>query len=162
MTADGRAADPAAAPPTGDGHEEYGCARAWAALTAAHARVSGLLADALARGCGLTINEFEILLRLDSAAADSVRLGELQAAVPVSQPALSRTVARMTARGLLARGTAPGDGRGVLITLTAAGSALLRAAVPVHASTIRAALLDQLTGAEQDLLISTLNRVTAV
>lgn len=141
--------------------DEYGCAQAWAALTAAHARVSGLLADALGRRCGLSVNEFEILLRLGHAPASGVRLGELQTAVPVSQPALSRTVARMSDRGWLARGVVPDDGRGVLISVTPDGRDLLRAAIPVHAGTIRAALLDQLTSAEQDLLISVLSRVVA-
>ncbi len=53
------------------GQDEYACARAWVALTAAHARVSGLLASALARQCDLTINEFEILLRLAHAQGEA-------------------------------------------------------------------------------------------
>jgi DNA-binding MarR family transcriptional regulator len=146
--------------PPGSG-DDYGCAQAWAALTAAHARVASLLAGALERQCGLTLNEFEILLRLDRAREAGVRLGDLQTAVPVSQPALSRMAARMSSRGWLTRSSAPDDGRGVLITVTAAGRDLLRAAIPVHASTIRVALLDQLTSAEQDLLTNVLRRVVA-
>ena len=42
---------------------EYACARAWAALTAAHTRIAGQLSNALARACDLSINDFEILLR---------------------------------------------------------------------------------------------------
>jgi DNA-binding MarR family transcriptional regulator len=143
---------------TGD---DYGCAQAWVALTAAHARVAGLLAGAIEQQCGLSINEFEILLRLDRTGEAGVRLGDLQTAVPVSQPALSRMVARMSGRGWLGRSPVPDDGRGVLITVTPAGRDLLRAAIPVHASTIRVALLDQLTSAEQDLLTSVLRRVVA-
>ncbi len=67
----------------------------------------------------------------------------------------------MSGRGWLRRSSAPDDGRGVLITVTAAGRDLLRAAIPVHASTIRVALLDQLTSAEQDQLTSVLRRVVA-
>ena len=140
---------------------EYSCAQAWAALTAAHARVSGLLADALARECGLTINEFEILLRLDHAGDKGVRLTELLTAVPVSQPALSRAVSRICARGWAGREAAPDDGRGVLVVPTPAGQALLRAAIPVHASAVRAALLAPLTGREQEILASVLRRVAA-
>jgi len=140
---------------------EYACAQAWAALTAAHARVSGLLADALAGQCGLTINEFEILLRLDHAGDAGVRLSELLTAVPVSQPALSRAVGRMCARGWAGREAAPEDGRGVLVVPTPSGQVLLRAAIPVHARTVRAALLEPLTGPEQELLASVLRRVAA-
>src|SRR5271165_4176396 len=120
---------------------EYGCARAWVALSAAHACVSALLASALAQQCGLSINEFEILLRLDHAAGRGVRLSELLSAVPLTQPALSRAVARLVGRGLLARAGALGDGRGVVILLTEAGQKSLRAGIPVHAAVIRAALL---------------------
>jgi DNA-binding MarR family transcriptional regulator len=148
---------PAPDPGAPAGHGEYECARAWSALTAAHARVAGRLATALARGCGLTINDFEILLRLDH--QGSLRLSELSPAVPLTQPALSRAVARLADRGCLSRSGDPRDRRGVLITIAPAGQDLLRAAIPVHAATVRAELLDQLTPAEQDLLTRALTRV---
>ena len=143
-------------------HDEYACARAWIALTAVHARVSSCLAAALAGECGLTINEFEILLRLDHHAGDTgLRPSDLLSAVPLTQPALSRAVARLARRDLLARTGAPGDGRGVLISLTTAGLESLRAAVPVHAQVIQAALLDKVSVAEQDVLAEVLGRIVA-
>ncbi len=143
------------------GAEEYACAQAWAALTAAHGRIAGLLADALGRSCGLSVNEFEMLLRLDRAPGRRLRLGELNEAIPLTQPALSRAVTRLAERGWLERAGAPDDGRGVLILLTAAGEAALRVAVPVHARVIRAALLDRMSAAEQDMLAGVLRRVAA-
>ena len=139
--------------------DEYACACAWVALTAAHARVSGRLAAALAGECGLTVNEFEILLRLDHAGDGGVRLSDLLSAVPLTQPALSRAVARLAARGLLARTGAPDDGRGVLILLTLAGQESLHTATPVHAQVIRAALLDKVSADEQDVLAEVLGRI---
>lgn len=141
--------------------DEYACAHAWAALTAVHARVASRLSTALARQCGLALNEFEILLRLDRARGDGVRLSDLLPAVPLTQPALSRAARRMTDRGWLGRSAAPGDGRGILVTITDTGREVLRAAIPVHADTIRAALLDRLTGPDQDLLVEVLRRVIA-
>ena len=141
--------------------EEYACAHAWVALTAAHSRVASLLAAALARQCGLTINEFELLLRLDQAGSAGLRLGELRSAVPLTQPALSRAVARLARRGLLARASAPGDGRGVLILMSEAGQQSLRAAIPVHAEVIRTALLGKLSLAEQDVLARVLGRIAS-
>jgi DNA-binding MarR family transcriptional regulator len=138
---------------------EYACAQAWAALTAAHARVAGLLADALDRNCGLSVNEFEILLRLDRAPCGRLRLGELNAAVPLTQPALSRAVTRLAGRGWLARAATPEDGRGVLVLLTAAGRVVLGRAIPVHAQTISSALLYRMSAAEQDMLADVLRRV---
>jgi DNA-binding MarR family transcriptional regulator len=140
---------------------EYACARAWVALTAAHARVSSRLAAALTGECGLTINEFEILLRLDHAGDEGARVRDLLSAVPLTQPALSRAVARLAGRGLLARTGAPADGRGVVISLTPAGAESLRAAIPVHAQVIGAALLDNVSAAEQVVLAEVLGRIAA-
>ena len=139
--------------------DEYSCARAWAALTAAHARITGQLTAALDQACGLSINDFEILLRLDHEPPPGLRPGGLNSAVRLTQPALSRAVARLEHRGYLARAGAAADRRGVLITITAAGRDVLRRAVPVHARAIREFLLDPLTPGERDLLARTLARV---
>jgi len=143
------------------GGAEYECARAWSALTAAHTRVAGRLSDALAQGFGLTINDFEILLRVDHAPDEGVRLGELSSAVPLTQPALSRAVARLAARGAMTRSGVPLDRRGVLITMTPAGRDLLRRVIPVHAGVVREVLLDRLSPEEQDVLAQVLTRVAS-
>jgi DNA-binding MarR family transcriptional regulator len=139
--------------------EEYGCARAWAALSAAHALVSEQLSSALARSCGLSSNEFELLLRVGHAGDPGLRLGELRSAVRLTQPSLSRAVARLDRNGWLRRAGAPGDGRGVQVCITEAGRDVLRRAAAVHDQTIRELLLDRLTPHEQDLLARALGRV---
>jgi DNA-binding MarR family transcriptional regulator len=141
--------------------DEYSCARAWAALTAAHARITGQLSTALDQACGLSITDFEILLRLDQAAAAGIRIGGLQSAIRLTQPALSRAVARLERRGYLARAGTADDRRGVLIAVTPAGREIFRRAVPVHAQTIRDLLLAPLAPGEQDLLARVLARVAA-
>ena len=134
-------------------HDEQACAQAWAALTTAHAVVTEQLSAALTRTCGLSINEFQIMLRVDRAAGPGgVRLGELCSAVRLTQPSLSRAVARLERHGWLRRAGAPGDGRGVMVTLTAAGREVLAQGSGVHAQTIGELLLDRLTPDEQDLL----------
>ena len=154
-----RSREPVAAESRSPGGAEYECARAWSALTAAHTRVSGRLSDALGRGFGLTINDFEILLRVDHAPEEGIRLGELSSAAPLTQPALSRAVARLAQRGAVARSGVPLDRRGVLITMTPAGRDLLRQAIPVHARVVRDVLLDRLSPDEQELLAQVLSRV---
>jgi DNA-binding MarR family transcriptional regulator len=139
--------------------DEYACARAWVALTAAHARIAGLLNGALARTCGLSTNEFEILLRVDHTGPPGMRLGSLNTAVPLTQPSLSRAVARLAGRGWLSRAGAPGDRRGVVVTLTPAGQEALRRAIPVHARTIREHLIDPLAPDELKLLSAALSRI---
>lgn len=115
-----------ATPATG---QEEACARAWVALSAAHARISGELARALASACDLSINDFEILVRVQHAGRQGLRLGSLNGVVQLTQPSLSRAVARLEERGWLARAEAAGDRRGVLVTLTPAGRARVDAAL---------------------------------
>jgi DNA-binding MarR family transcriptional regulator len=138
---------------------EYSCARAWAALTAAHARVAGQLSAALDEACGLSINDFEILLRLEQVPAPGLRLGELSPAVRLTQPSLSRAVARLERRGWLRRAGAADDRRGVVVASTPAGWDVLRRAASVHAQIISEFLLDPLTRDEQDLLAAALARI---
>jgi DNA-binding MarR family transcriptional regulator len=160
MTAAGMtAAGMTAAQPPGAPHDEQACARAWAALTAAHALVTEQMSAALTRTCGLSINEFQILLRVDRAPGPGVRLGELCSAVRLTQPSLRRAVARLERHGWLRRAGAPGDGRGVMITLTAAGREVLAQGSAVHTQTISELLLDRLTPDEQDVLARALTRV---
>lgn len=142
-----------------DHNDAFGCARAWAALSAAHGRVAGRLSGALSRTCGLSINDFEVLLRLDRVPYPGLRLGDLNPAVQLTQPSLSRMIARLEQQGWLARAGDPNDRRGVLITLLPAGREVLRRAIPVHAQAIQAVLLDRLTPAEQDLLANALTRI---
>jgi DNA-binding MarR family transcriptional regulator len=139
--------------------DEYACARAWAALSTAHALVAERLSGALSRSCGLSVNDFEVLLRLARVPAPGLRLGDLHPAVRLTQPSLSRMIARLEQQGWLARTGDPNDRRGVLVTLTPAGREVLNAAVPVHAQTIREVLLDRLTPAEQDVLAEALTRI---
>jgi len=137
------------------------CARAWATLTAAHARVSVQLTTALQKSCGLSITDFEILLRLDANVGAGQRIGDLTGAVRLSQPALSRAVARLAGRGFLTRSGTPADARCVLITLTPAGRDILATAAGVHASVISEALLARLSPEEQEVLARVLARVAA-
>jgi DNA-binding MarR family transcriptional regulator len=139
--------------------DQYACAAAWAALSAAHALVTEQLSAALTESCGLSINEFELLLQVSRAAEPGLRQGLLGCSVPLTQPSLSRAVARLERHGWLRRSGAPGDGRGVLVTLTPAGREVLGRAAGIHAQIIRTLLLDQLNPDEQELLARALTRV---
>src|SRR6202042_2046184 len=114
-------ADVTAEQQPGRGPDEHACAQAWAALTAAHALVTEQLSAALTRTCGLSINEFQLLLRVDRGPEAGVRLGELCSSVRLTQPSLSRAVARLERHGWVRRAGAPGDGRGVLVSGAVSG-----------------------------------------
>jgi DNA-binding MarR family transcriptional regulator len=135
------------------------CVQAWFALKNAHTRVSDCLSTSLARHCQLGISDFEALLYLGAPTRARARITDLGEAVALSQPALSRLVARLEERGLLMRSKAEGDQRAVLVALTEAGHAARRQAIPFHTACVTEHFLQPLTGEEHATLVAILNRI---
>jgi DNA-binding MarR family transcriptional regulator len=135
------------------------CALAWQTLRMAHDRVAQRLGAELSSACGLAINEFDVLLFLRSHPHDQVRIGALLDAVPLSQPALSRLVARLEVRGLLARCEAEDDARAVVVCLTDTGTALIDRALDVHARVVHEALIGKFSETERPALLQTLSQI---
>lgn len=135
------------------------CALAWQTLRTAHDRVAQRLGAELSDACGLAINEFDVLLYLRSHAQEQVRIGALLEAVPLSQPALSRLVARLEARGLLARSEAEDDARAVVVCLTETGTALIDRALIIHARVVHETLIDKCSARERTALLRTLSQI---
>ena len=71
------------------------------------------------------MREYDVLYTLSKCPAP-IRLSELNRHVLLSQPALSRLVDRLAARGLVERRPDAGDGRSVRLALTDAGRAVQR------------------------------------
>ena len=135
------------------------CALAWQTLRMAHDRVAQRLGAELSDACGLAINEFDVLLYLRSHAREEVRIGALLEAVPLSQPALSRLVARLEARGLLARSAAEDDARAVVVCLTETGTALIDRALVIHARVVHETLVGKFSETERTALLRTLSQI---
>jgi DNA-binding MarR family transcriptional regulator len=73
----------------------------------------------------ITLREYDVLFTL-SRAPGGLRLRDLGESSLLSQPSLSRMVERLEEAGWVRRAPAAGDGRGVVVGLTAAGAALQR------------------------------------
>jgi DNA-binding MarR family transcriptional regulator len=142
-----------------DRHQDTACAKTWHILRLAHNAVADQLSAALDEACGISIHEFDVLLFLHLNGALDNRIQDLANSVPLSQPALSRLVARLFDRDLVERSPAPDDGRVIRISLTAGGRLLADRAVEVHNQAIDQALTGQLSGPEQHQLFVALNRI---
>src|ERR1700744_3096919 len=92
----------------------------------------------------VSMREYDVLYTL-SKCPTPVRLSELNRHVLLSQPALSRLVDRLAERGLVDRCTDPADGRGVRLSLTAAGRAVQHQVGRGHARTGARAMTASLT-----------------
>jgi DNA-binding MarR family transcriptional regulator len=135
------------------------CARAWQALRVAHDRIERRLTAELGRHCGLAISDFDVLLHLRLHDGEEVRMHDLTGVVLLSQPALSRLVARLAERGLVVRSGATDDGRAIVVCLTSQGRAVADRAMAVHADAVHRALISHLTDREQATLLQTLTRI---
>ncbi len=117
----------------------------WRAYLLGTARLTEALNRQLESEAGLSLSEYEILVRLSEAPERTVRMSELAASLVHSRSRLTHTVSRLERRSLVERRTCVGDGRGVNCTMTDEGFALLEAAAPGHVAAVRENLLDLLT-----------------
>ncbi|HLR96257.1 MAG TPA: MarR family transcriptional regulator [Jiangellaceae bacterium] len=85
----------------------------------------------------LTAREYDVLFQLSRAPAGCMRLRDLNEALLISQPSLSRMTERLTEQGLLSRTPADDDRRGVVVGLTERGATLQRQIGRNHVRSIR-------------------------
>jgi len=121
---------------------------AWRAWIAS----SQLLLDRLSRDIheqhGLTMADYEILVRLSESADRRVRMSELADRTLASRSRLSHQIDRMEKRGFVLREQCTDDKRGQFAVLTDIGWQTLVAAAPDHVASVRSHLVDVLSPAE--------------
>lgn len=133
----------------------------WRAWLAASMLLNDRLNRELQDQHGLTLPDYEILVRLSESPERRMRMSDLADSTLSSRSRLSHQVDRMERAGLLERQTCPTDRRGAFATMTDAGRATLVAAAPAHVAGVRAHLVDQLTAAEFAALGSACDQVVA-
>src|ERR1700758_893978 len=116
---------------------------AWEALMSAHA---SLIRQFNAEDVweDFSMKEYDVLYTL-SKCPDPIRLSELNRHVLLSQPALSRLVDRLAARGFVSRSADPKDGRGVRLALPAEGLAIQQRIGRRHGRSVAQAMRANLT-----------------
>lgn len=104
------------------------------------------LAEALERDLkarhGLSMAEYEIMVRLSEAPERTMRMAELAACASQSRSRLSHTVTRLERAGLVDRQACADDKRGVQAVLTDKGFATLEEAAPSHVAAVRDLFVD--------------------
>lgn len=120
----------------------------WRAWIAVAIMLNDRLSDELQEQHGLTINDYEILVRLSEAPDRAMRMSELANQTMLSRSRLSHQVDRMEKAGLVARSVCPTDRRGQIATLTKDGWDRLVTAAPTHVQGVRQHFVDILSDAE--------------
>lgn len=133
---------------------------AWRSFLAASTSVTARLNRELEAGCGISMHEYEILVRLSEVPDQTLRMSTLAEHVSHSRSRLTHTVRRLEGAGYVERSSCDSDRRGVNCTLTQQGLDFLREAAPVHLDGVRRHLVDRLSR-EQQVVMAELMRVIA-
>ena len=97
---------------------------------------------------GLSMPEYELLVRLSESADRTARMSDLADQVVHSRSRVTHTVTRLEKAGLVERRRADADGRGIVAALTDAGFVALEAAAPHHVRSVRSRIVDVLNADE--------------
>src|SRR3954447_3281906 len=109
---------------------------------------------------GLSLTEYEILVRLSERPDRQMRMAQLADALAHSRSRVTHTVTRMQKAGLVMRSSSPEDGRGIVCGLTDEGYAVLSKAAHVHVTGVREHLVDLVTAEDFAALGRVMNAVT--
>ncbi len=120
----------------------------WRAFLAASMLLSDRLSRELQAEHGLSLADYEILVRLSESEGRRLRMSQLADSTLASRSRLSHQVDRMERAGLVAREPCEDDRRGANAVLTEQGWAVLVAAAPSHVAGVRAHLVDLLSDEE--------------
>ena len=120
----------------------------WRALMMGMTLLLERLDDDLRREFGMSLTEYEVMVRLSERPGRAMRMAQLADAMAHSRSRVTHTVARMEAAGFITRGTTPEDGRGVVATMTPQGYELLVRAAPCHVESVRRNLVDLVPDAD--------------
>jgi DNA-binding MarR family transcriptional regulator len=116
--------------------------RSWRAYLVGTTLLMDRLDRELREQHGLSLPEYEILVRLAEADGNRMRMAQLADSVSHSRSRVTHTVGRMETAGLVARDACLSDGRGVEAVLTDRGRAALDQAAPTHVGGVRRLLVD--------------------
>jgi DNA-binding MarR family transcriptional regulator len=126
--------------------------RDWRAFMDGSLRLHEQMDRDLKQKHGLSLSEYEILVRLSEAPDRRLRMAELAAHASQSRSRLSHTCSRLEAKNLVRRESCPNDKRGVFAHLTEAGFAVLDRAAPDHVETVREFFLDVIDPADLEAI----------
>lgn len=119
--------------------------RHWRAFRDGVVLLFDTLAHDLESRTGLSLHEYEVMVRLSESPDRTLRMSQLASDLAHSRSRLTHTIARMEEAGLVARVACVSDARGVNCTLTEAGWERLVEAAPSHVASVRERLVDVLS-----------------
>ncbi|WP_280507405.1 MarR family winged helix-turn-helix transcriptional regulator [Nocardia flavorosea] len=133
--------------------------RTWRGYLTMHNQLVARLHRQLQHDSGLSLSDFEVLVRLTDRPEPRIRVGELGQIMQWEKSRLSHHLGRMQKRGLVRREDCPDDARGAFIVLTAQGRTAIEQAAPGHVETVRELLFDALTDEQVEAFGAIVGRI---
>jgi DNA-binding MarR family transcriptional regulator len=132
---------------------------AWKRFLRSHSAITRQMDADLIASHGLTLSDYEVLLRLSQAPDLRMRRVDLAEGVLLTQSGITRLLAGLEKAGWVERASCESDGRVVYAQLTEAGGAKFRAAATTHLEGIRALFADHFSQDELEALGALLGRL---
>ena len=144
---------------TGD---NYGLSAArqqsWGALLVSHARATARVGRRAEAEGALPLDWYDVLLALENAPVNRLRMGELVEHVVLSPSGLTRLIDRIEKAGLVERHLCPNDRRAFEVELTAKGRAAREQSWPIYARAVAQGFGDRYSDEEAIQLAELLRR----
>ena len=125
----------------------------------ANAGITGLVDRRLEAESGLSMQWFEVLIRLARSPGKRLRMTDLAAQTILTPSGLTRAVDRLVDAGLVEREACPTDRRSTYAVLTAEGERRVLKALPVHVSHLEEVFDGTFTASELETLAELLRKL---
>jgi DNA-binding MarR family transcriptional regulator len=135
--------------------------RAWTDFVLSYNRLMGVLEGEMQTQVGITLSQYDVLLRLAETAEGRMKMSELADAIVYSTGGLTRLFERMRQSGLVRREPSAVDRRVIYGALTEQGMERLRTASAVHLDGVHRHFSAYLADDEVDTVTAFLGRLMA-
>ncbi len=135
--------------------------RLWRGWVALGTLLPAALHRQLQADSGLSLQDFEVLVRLTETEGGRVRVTDLANTLQWERSRVSHHIKRMEGRGLVERQECREDGRGAFVAVTSSGRDAIEHAAPGHARTVRDLVFTPLTDEEVDVVADFTEKVLA-
>jgi DNA-binding MarR family transcriptional regulator len=134
----------------------------WVSLLRANAATTRDLSGKLCADHGLTINDYEALLRLSRAEGERMRRVDLADDLLLTASGVTRLLDGLERSGYVKKGSCESDARVTYAVLTRRGRRKLEEASESHIAQVRALFEERLTSQQLDTLADLLSRLSGV
>ncbi|MGJ8677996.1 MAG: MarR family winged helix-turn-helix transcriptional regulator [Akkermansiaceae bacterium] len=132
---------------------------AWRLFLTVHAITCSRIDENLQLAEVLSFDDYDVLLTVNEAVDETLRMSELADAVLLSKSGMSRRVTRLVERGLLKREKSRNDGRVFRVQLTKSGRKALAATWAIYSQQIEENFANHISEEEGEILGGIFQRV---